>query len=310
MNDVQLLHFLTVVECESFSRAAEKLFVSQSSVSKQIRSLEKAWGVTLFFRERRGVTLTPAGRFMYERVRLSQITLEQVLQQAKELDQAHKKTFLRLGLFEHCNLKVLPRVLNTYATQNPNVSLDCENGNFYTLQQGLYSQKYDLILTLHNMLPNQKALSVIPVTKARHIAYISRSHPLAAKPQLSFRDLRELCFYVPTFQSNNMTGEHATSICSAHGFTPPEIKLVPNVESALMAVRIGKGAVILDSCVDIPSADELLGVPTDLYTSVVLAWLNNNNNNKNEYTVDLANHIASQCQSLPGLGENFPNEND
>lgn len=302
MNDIQLLHFLTVIECESFSRAAEKLFVSQSAVSKQIRSLEETWGVTLFSRERRGVALTPAGRFMYEKVRLSQIALEQVLHQAKELDQAHKKAFLRLGLFERCNLKGLPYVLSTYAMQNQSVSLDCENGNFYTLQQGLYSQKYDLILTLQSMLPNQKVISVLPIAKARHIAYISRCHPLATKPQLSFRDLRELSFYVPTFQSNNMTGEHATSICSTHGFTPPEVKLVPNVESALMAVRIGKGAVILDSCVDISASEELLGIPTDLYTSVVLAWLKDS---QNKQIADLAQHIVAQYRSLSTLDDSI-----
>ena len=57
----QLQFFLTVAQTGSFSEAAEDLFISQSSLSKQIISLETELGVSLFDRSRRKIALTPAG---------------------------------------------------------------------------------------------------------------------------------------------------------------------------------------------------------------------------------------------------------
>ncbi len=58
--------FCTVVECGSFSAAAEKLFVTQSAVSQSIRSLEESLGATLFVRKKSGVTLTSMGTLLYD----------------------------------------------------------------------------------------------------------------------------------------------------------------------------------------------------------------------------------------------------
>ena len=57
----QVQYFLTVAEAGSFSVAAEDLYISQSSLSKQIIALEKELGIPLFDRSKRKIALTPAG---------------------------------------------------------------------------------------------------------------------------------------------------------------------------------------------------------------------------------------------------------
>src|SRR5699024_11461173 len=59
-------YFISVVECNSFTEAAEQCYISQSAISQQIRSLEKELGVELIHRENRRFTLTPAGEYFYE----------------------------------------------------------------------------------------------------------------------------------------------------------------------------------------------------------------------------------------------------
>ena len=62
----QLEHFVTTADFGSTRRAAETLYTSQSSVSKNISMLEEELGVTLFVRSNRGVSLTEAGREFYD----------------------------------------------------------------------------------------------------------------------------------------------------------------------------------------------------------------------------------------------------
>lgn len=61
----QLRYFMAVVDCNSFTEAAEQCFISQSAISQQIGALEKDLGVTLLKRENRRFTLTPAGEYLY-----------------------------------------------------------------------------------------------------------------------------------------------------------------------------------------------------------------------------------------------------
>ena len=68
--------FCTVVETGSFSEAAKRLFVTQSAVSQQIRSLEDALGVTLFARGKKGVKLTSHGELLYSYAKKSLMELE------------------------------------------------------------------------------------------------------------------------------------------------------------------------------------------------------------------------------------------
>ena len=62
----QLLYFQTVSEYENYHKAAEKLYLSQPSLSRSISSLEKELGVMLFEKQGRGIVLTKAGRLFQE----------------------------------------------------------------------------------------------------------------------------------------------------------------------------------------------------------------------------------------------------
>ena len=61
-----LYHFVTVVECGSLTKAAAQLFLSPTSVMKQLNAFEEELGVTLTIRTKQGITLTPAGEVIYE----------------------------------------------------------------------------------------------------------------------------------------------------------------------------------------------------------------------------------------------------
>lgn len=63
----QIEYFQAVVQCQSFTQAAEKCYISQSAISQQIQALENELGVKLINREKRKFSLTPADEYFYKR---------------------------------------------------------------------------------------------------------------------------------------------------------------------------------------------------------------------------------------------------
>lgn len=61
----QMKYFITIVDCHSFTEAAEQCFISQSAISQQIKALEKELGIRLFERNKRQFSLTSSWRYFY-----------------------------------------------------------------------------------------------------------------------------------------------------------------------------------------------------------------------------------------------------
>lgn len=88
----QMKYFVAVVDCNSFTEAAEACFISQSAVSQQIQALEKELGVKLLHREHRRFFLTPAGEYFYRQSRLILQETERILRETVRTGRANWAT--------------------------------------------------------------------------------------------------------------------------------------------------------------------------------------------------------------------------
>lgn len=95
MTDHQLRGFMTVVEKKSFTAAAEALFISQSALSQQIRSLERHLGFDLFDRRTRQPTLTEAGRSFYDHAQKIQKLYDYAISEGKQLHRMGERNIKR-----------------------------------------------------------------------------------------------------------------------------------------------------------------------------------------------------------------------
>jgi len=140
----QLQTFCEVIERGTFSAAAEKLYISQPSVSQHIANLEKHFGVKLFDRRKRKVRLTPEGRVLYS-------TAKEVLEQ---LDRAKKRIddlrsleagTLNIGCSHYVDSLLLWQVLPEFVSQHPKVSVSTFIGTIEELKSALLSSDIELI---------------------------------------------------------------------------------------------------------------------------------------------------------------------
>ena len=91
-----LRYFCAVAEEKNMTRAAEKIFMAQPPLTRQIKQLEEEIGVQLIQREARGITLTPAGEYFWKQAQLILEKLASCVEESRRID-AGKKRIFRIG---------------------------------------------------------------------------------------------------------------------------------------------------------------------------------------------------------------------
>ncbi len=182
----QLEYFVNIAMSSNFRRAAQKLNISQPTLTSQISALEDALGVTLFERSRAGTLLSPAGRELLPLVRQLLEQYQQVMDQA---DSSHKElsgTF-KIGVSPTIGPYLFSKVLIELHRRYPQLQLHVREGVPQELEQGLDSGDYDFILTMLPMHSSENR--VRPLFTEPISIVLSEDHPLAEKTVLQGKDL-------------------------------------------------------------------------------------------------------------------------
>ena len=120
-----LRYFLAVAEAGSFSRAADRLGISQPSVSQQMRDLETALRVVLFQRRGKRILLTPRGLIFQEHARAILRQLENFLQELNS-EPGQLRGTLHLGVVPILNVPLVPQLVGMFTADHPGISLIVE----------------------------------------------------------------------------------------------------------------------------------------------------------------------------------------
>jgi DNA-binding transcriptional LysR family regulator len=185
--DTRLLRYFAVVATEgNLTRAAEKLFVSQPALTKQIKQLERQLGVQLFTRSRAGTTLTSAGQTLADTTPAVLAGWDQALRETKAAASADARV-LRVGFMGSAANEATQQIFAAFASRRPDWRVDMRQG-WSDPTAGLASGDADVAL-LRLPFPGQDEMRVeVLLTEPRWVA-LPASHPLAAADQISFRQL-------------------------------------------------------------------------------------------------------------------------
>ncbi|MFF4691717.1 LysR family transcriptional regulator [Streptomyces sp. NPDC001307] len=186
--DTRLLRsFLAVAEDGSLTRAAERVFVSQPALTKQIRQLETLLGVRLFERSRAGMALTDAGRELARRAPEMLARWDDALRATKATDRQAAR-ILRVGFVASAANEATQDIVAEFARRRPGWRVELRQAAWSNPSAGLADGEVDAAL-LRLPFPGQDALRVEALfSEARWVALPS-GHRLAEHTEIAFREL-------------------------------------------------------------------------------------------------------------------------
>jgi DNA-binding transcriptional LysR family regulator len=182
----QLQIFRTLAEELNFTRTAEKVHTVQSNVTAQIKALEDEFGVPLFDRLGRRVTLTDAGRSFLPFAEQALAAMEQG--QRAVQSGAEPSGPLRIGAPESVLTYRLPQVLRAFRRRFPHVELIFRPYSDATLALKLEAGKFDMAIHMSDTIPAQSIQSIRLKTE-RVLLLADTSHPLATRATVKPSDL-------------------------------------------------------------------------------------------------------------------------
>lgn len=186
MRYVQLRAFHYVAITGGFSRAAEELFLTQPAISDQVRKLEEEYDILLFNRQRKQVTLTPAGEQLLAITRRMFDTESQALELLSESRALRAGTLRIVADAAHHVLHIMGEFREKY----PGVKVTIRAGNTETVIESLYS--YDADIGVLGDMPSGRDFEVIRLNSSPIIAFAAAGHPVTGRALLRFSDLAAL----------------------------------------------------------------------------------------------------------------------
>ena len=236
----QLQCFIASVEEKTFLDAAHSLYISQSSLSKQIMKLEQELGVMLWDRSRRKAGLTEAGNIFYQD---ALILLKQYPQSRNRLDRFRTESQLTLsvGTLPILTQYQLTPGFRDFQAAHPGIRLSLHEVEELELMEGFEKGIYDLVIGREAMFYGANCQTQL-IAGDQLAAVLDSSHPLAFRSSLCLEELKDEDFIF----MNPYTSIYNLCVirCREAGFSP-RILRTARVESILSAVLIGEGISLL-----------------------------------------------------------------
>jgi LysR family cyn operon transcriptional activator len=235
-----LRYFLAVAEAESFSRAADRLGISQPSVSQQMRDLEAGLRVPLFQRRGKRILLTPKGLIFQEHARTVLRQLENFLEELNR-GPGQLRGALHLGVVPVLNVPLVPHLLGLFTADHPAISVVVEEISSTDIETALEEGRMDVGLGfMTRYSPN---LRYERLCTDEFALIVSEAHPWAKRRIVPFSELHQqrLLQLTDSFVMRRMTDE----ICRNHQVRPRTVAEISAIETLLRSLAPLRAAALM-----------------------------------------------------------------
>jgi len=240
-----LRYFVAVAEERHFSRAAQRLHMSQPPLSYAIRQLEESLGATLLHRTSRQVSLTAAGEALYVEA-LSLLKRSDDVRTLIAGIESGKVGRLRIGFVGSMVYRGLPNALTTLRHIQPGVEHVLTELNSRDQLEALQRDELDLAFIHANPAPD--GVTAVDIVAEQFVVCIPATHRLADADEIALQDLAADEFVLFARDASPRYYETVLSLCAHAGFTPAIRHEVRHWLTVASLVSQGLGVAIVPSC--------------------------------------------------------------
>lgn len=238
MDSKLLKSFIILAQSQSYRQAAEKLFITQPALTKQINLLEHELGLSLFERDNHGAKLSEEGEMLYQNALLLDEQINNFLCFAKKI-RTGKTGHLNIG-YTSSFLNILPEIVNSFNSQYPNINIKLIEMSSLKQEKELLTSRIDLGFMRKSEADN---LSFIPLGKD-FLCVVT--HPDLKNKKQTIDDLIDAHNLILLSEISNAELHHIVSdYLKTHNFDKKPAQYLTNVYSVLALVGSRMGVTIL-----------------------------------------------------------------
>ena len=240
MDIEQLRYFLAVCDCKQMTQAADRLFISQSSLSKHISQLEKEVGCPLFDRTGRTLHINTAGMDFAEFARDTVSRADDIMRHLH--DDTTAAMTLSLGTIPVLSQYGLHKKLLAFQKKNPHVNLTIIEEKGDQILRLLDDELVELAILRTSSLPDD-SYKAIHICSDHLVLICSKQHPLAAQSEINLKDFCEEDFLL--LDIGHTYHDSVRHACSREGFAPHIRQNFTRIETIIGYVAAGAGVSLL-----------------------------------------------------------------
>ena len=270
MDIKQVEYFVAIVETGSFSLAAEQLYISQSSFSKQIIALEKELGIKLFDRSARKIALTKAGKVFYKhalKIKENYRSLQAELGEYKNATPSLRITAIPV-IAQYGITSFVAQFQKAY----PNINFTIEERQASTAWPALSQHKYDLAFARDYNFDSD-VFSSFSLMTDKLIVAVSCGHRFARRKSISLAELADENFIM--FNQGTLMHELSMNACKSAGFEPRVFYTASRATSIIGMVSSNSGvALIMEKVLNYYRRSDVIAIPLDqtIESKIILAY--------------------------------------
>lgn len=250
----QLRYFLAVYQYGNISKAAQKLYITQQTLSKQLREFETELGVPLFIRRTKGVEPTEYAKCLLSSAKQIIRAVDNAQRMLDEMRHQEPMT-VRIGMVRggyHDGSPLSPRELFEWERKYPQITFEVQEFDPPTLDRMLVQEELELACTLNGVEEPELNKVLISVQPAYILA--SRENPLAKKSGITAEDFRDQVFLepklyappeiLPTPQGEDSPGPDKANLLACLHFRPQFHVFNGTFEQGVERVRANEGILL------------------------------------------------------------------
>lgn len=244
MNIQSLTYFLQVADSKSYSIAAKKIYVAQSSLSTSVKKLEDELGIKLFNYDGKTLHLTIEGERFYALAKDFLSSYEVFFESAKQITDE---------VFGTINI-ILPVLVSDlyfaepiaeFQKKYPDVKINVTNRAGFQTQNLISVNEFDIGVTIRPIIQN--TFECVEIAKSPMVLAVHKSHPLSEKDSVTYEDLVYEQFL--SYEEDSVLYQNFFSKTKEAGYAPQVLFKAPETPLLLSIIERGVGMLVVPECV-------------------------------------------------------------